>query len=109
MTNSNSKGKRGEREFANLLKDNGYFARRTQQYSGTEGTSDVTSELPFHFEVKRVERLNLSKAMEQAINDSDDNLPVVAHRKNREDWLITMQFKDWIKLVKQVSQFKNNN
>lgn len=102
MTNSNSKGKRGEREFANLLKDNGYFARRSQQYQGTENSADITSELPFHFEVKRVEKLNLSKAMIQAISDSDDNLPVVAHRKNREDWLITMQFKDWIKLVKQV-------
>lgn len=102
MTNSKQKGKRGELEFSHLLKDNGYFARRSQQYMGTENTADITSDLPFHFEVKRVERLNLSKAMQQAVDDSNDNLPVVAHRKNREDWLITMQFKDWIELVKKI-------
>lgn len=102
--NSNSKGKRGEREFANLLKKHGYEeSRRTQQYSGTEGTSDVTSErLPHHIEVKRVEKLNLSKAMQQAIDDSDGNLPIVAHRKNHEDWLITMRFSDWIKDMKKL-------
>ncbi len=102
--NSNNKGKVGEREFANLLKEHGYeSARRTQQYSGTEGTSDVTCEnLPHHFEVKRNERLNVSKAMKQAIDDSNGILPVVAHRKNYEDWLITMRFSDWIKEIKKI-------
>ena len=95
--NSKQKGKRGELEFAHLLEDYGFSARRGQQYSGTETTADIISDLPHHFEVKRVKRLNLSKAMKQAIDDSGGNLPVVAHRKNNENWLITIRFEDWIK------------
>ena len=98
--NSKQKGKQGELQFVHLLKDNGYDAHRSQQYSGANADADVESDLPFHFEVKRVEKLNIDKAMQQAINDSDERAPVVAHRKNRKDWLITMRFDDWIKLVK---------
>jgi len=100
--NSKQKGKKGELEFSHLLKDNGFDARRGQQYSGTETTADIISELPYHFEVKRVERLNIDKAMEQAVEDCGDGTPVVAHRKNRKDWLITMKFDDWIEVVKKV-------
>lgn len=102
--NGNAKGKKGELEFAHLLEDNGFKARRGQQYSGTETTADIISELPYHFEVKRVERLNIDKAIEQAIKDCGDNIPVVAHRKNHKDWLITMKFDDWIQIIKKETE-----
>ncbi len=99
--NSRQKGAAGEREFANICKKQGFAkARRGQQYSGIEG-EDVVGLDGVHIEVKRVERLNLSKAMKQAIEDSSEGeKPIVAHRKNREDWKITMLADDWFELYK---------
>ena len=37
----------------------------------------------YHIEVKRVERLNVSEAMRQAMRDAAGRVPVVVHRKNR--------------------------
>lgn len=97
--NSRSKGKRGELEWASFLRANGITACRGQRYGGFPIAPDVVSPLPFHFEVKRVEALNIVKAMAQATRDACDNIPVVAHRSNRSDWLITMRADDWITLV----------
>ena len=39
--------------------------------------------------------------MKQAIEDSgEEEMPVVAHRKNREDWKITMLADDWFEIYK---------
>ena len=99
--NSKSKGKRGEREFARLCRDNGYDARRGQQYSGIEG-EDVVGLPGIHIEVKRVERLNLYDAMSQSKGDSKDGeIPIVAHRKNNCNWLITMNADDFFKIYRE--------
>ena len=100
MVNSRQKGARGEREWRNFLRQNGHRARRGQQFSGASGDPDVVSDMTdIHFEVKRVEHLNLYKAMEQAINDArEGEYPVVAHKKNGKDWLVTMLAEDWIAL-----------
>lgn len=99
--NSRDKGKRGEREFASLCRDNGYTAaRRGQQYNGIDG-DDVVG-LPYiHVEVKRVERLNLQDAMSQAKRDAKHKIPIVAHRRNNDDWLITMTAADWFTLYRE--------
>lgn len=100
--NSRQKGAAGEREFAHKLKEDGFEARRGQQFSGSPDSPDVVSNLPFHFEVKRVENLSLYKAMEQAKRDTvEGKPPVVAHRRNKEEWLVVMRYDDWIKLVKK--------
>lgn len=98
--NSNQKGKAGEREFAKLLREYGFDeARRGQQYNGLEG-KDVVGLEGYHIEVKRVERLNLSKAMEQAIEDAEPGeIAIVAHRKNREDWKITIEADKFLELI----------
>lgn len=94
--NSNQKGKAGEREFAKWLRENvGCDARRGQQYSGGSDSPDVVTDLPFHFEVKRVERLNVHDALAQAIADSEGKTPIVAHRRNRGEWLITLRASDF--------------
>lgn len=92
--NSRRKGKEGELEFARLCREQGYNARRGQQYNGLEG-EDVVGLPGIHVEVKRVEKLNLEAAMEQAIRDADGKIPIVAHRKNNQKWLITMRAADW--------------
>lgn len=98
MINAINKGKEGERELANILKETGYDTRRGQQYNGIEG-KDIVGLPGIHPEVKRVEQLNISNAMKQAIQDAKvTEFPTVFHRKNREDWLVTMRLKDWLKL-----------
>lgn len=99
---SREKGKKGERELANLLKDEGYDCKRGQQFCGINGNADVIGLNGIHIECKRVEKLNLRKAMKQAINDSkNEDIPAVFHRTNREDWKVTMLFSDWIKLYRE--------
>jgi hypothetical protein len=93
--NSKQKGSRGELEFVHYLRDEfGWGARRTQQFCGKAGDSDVIIEdLPgVHAEIKRVEKLNLQDAVDQAVRDSCGNLPIVFHRRNRGKWLMTMEF-----------------
>lgn len=99
MVNSRAKGARGERELANILKKYGYDARRGQQFSGLYGDADVIGLPGIHIEAKRVERLNLYDAMEQSVRDArDEEVPTVFHRKDRQDWLVTMRLEDWMKL-----------
>lgn len=94
---SRDKGKRGEREFSHLLKDLGFEARRGQQFSGSPDSPDVVTNIEgIHFEVKRVEKLNIQNAMDQAEIDAGEQIPIVAHRKNRSPWMITLKAEDLI-------------
>ena len=105
MPNSRQKGARGEREFAALLTEQGYPARRGQQFAGGPDSPDVVCpDLDgLHFEVKRTERLSIYKAMQQAKDDKrDGTIPVVAHKKNRENWLIVLEADDFFKLISQL-------
>ena len=101
--NSNRKGKRGEREFAGICRDNGYPARRSVQYAGgVEESADIIGLPGVHVEVKRVERLILDDAMAQAVRDAaGGRLPVVAHRRNRGQWLVTMQVEEWFEIYRE--------
>lgn len=103
------KGKRGEREVANILKDYGFKARRTAQYCGKTGdASDVVGIDGFHVEVKYVEKLNIWQAVKQAERDADQEFvnhdtvkkPVVIYRKKQEDWHCVLGIDDFIELVK---------
>lgn len=100
--NSRRKGKAGELEFSRLCRAQGYSARRTAQYCGNTGeAADVVGLPGVHIEVKRVERLNLAEAMAQAARDARAHeIPIVAHRKNREGWLITMPAERWFDLYR---------
>lgn len=104
--NSRSKGARGEREWRDQLRAAGFEAIRGQQFAGGADSPDVRCpDLPrCHFEVKRVEALNVSKAIEQAIRDSGpEQMPVVAHKRNRGPWLVTMLADDWFQIVRESS------
>lgn len=101
--NSKKKGANGEREFASLCRQEGYEVRRTAQYCGNTGdASDCVGLDGIHIEVKRVERLNIENAISQAKRDKKEGLlPIVAHRKNNCEWLITMRAEDWFKLYRE--------
>lgn len=97
---SQRKGAGGERELCELLQQAGYPVERGG--SMTFGSiADIVGLPRVHIECKRVERLNLSEAMRQAIRDSErfrDGWPCVFHRKSREEWLVSMRLSDWLKL-----------
>jgi hypothetical protein len=101
MVNSRAKGCRGEREFAGLCRDQGYSVRRGQQFSGLDGEDCVG--LPgVHIEVKRVQALNIEKAMSQSRRDAKkEQIPIVAHRKNDCKWLITMDADKWFEVYRE--------
>ena len=120
--NSREKGKRGERQWRDELRANGYQARRGQQFSGSAESPDVVCEELgwIHFEVKAVERLNIEEAMDQARADcarmngatspqplspkggeGRQKVPVVVHRRSRRGWLVTMEAGTFLKLVKR--------
>lgn len=102
MVNSRQKGARGERQWAAKCRDEGYEARRGQQYSGNPDAPDVVVDIPWcHFEVKRVERLDLYGAMTKAKADCGDKMPVIAHKRNHSEWMVTMTADDWFKLVRE--------
>ena len=93
--NVKRKGTAGENELAEILRRSGVRAYRNDQiFRGGKGNPDVfaeIAEIPLHIEVKRVERLNVSEAMKQAISDrATGHFPVLCHRRNREKWLVTM-------------------
>ena len=103
---SRTKGANGEREFAEYCRKQGFTEahRGGQLYQRGSQIADVVG-LPFiHQEIKRVEKLNLSKAMEQSAKDAAEagrgELPIVAHRQNRRPWYITMLADDWMRIYK---------
>jgi Holliday junction resolvase len=99
--NSRQKGAKGERELAKILKEYGYDCRRGQQYNGLEG-EDIVGLDYIHIECKRVERLNLEEAVEQAKRDTKEGqFPAVFHRKNNKKWLVTMELDNWINLYNE--------
>lgn len=99
MINSREKGAAGERELANKLKDCGFNSRRGQQYCGTSGDADVIGIPGIHIECKRVEKLNIDKALEQSYKDAKQNeIPVVIHRKNRKGWKVTLSLENFLYL-----------
>lgn len=97
---SKEKGKRGEREFAKLCREQGYEARRGQQYNGISG-EDVVGLPGVHVEVKRTEALRIYDAMEQAQQDANGKIPIVAHRKNGREWLVIMRADDWFTMFRE--------
>lgn len=99
---SQRKGRRGEIDLASILNANGYDCRPGAALNyGTE--PDIVGLPGIHAEVKRVEALNVSKAMKQAVRDSEkfqDGAPVLFHRRNGEGWLVTMRLEDWLNIAR---------
>lgn len=105
-TNGKRKGKEGELELARKLKEYGYDAKRSVQYNGKDGQADVLGLKDIHIECKRVEKLNIYDAIAQAKRDAKNgDKPTVFHRKNRCNWLVTMELDSFMELYEG---YKNN-
>lgn len=98
--NSCVKGKRAEIESAHAWADTfGVPMCRGQQHAGGADSPDIKGQPGVHIEVKRVEKLNLENAMAQSIAESGaGEVPIVLHRKNRGQWLVTVPL-EWLPML----------
>lgn len=101
---SKQKGARFELEIAHYFKDHGFSdAHRTAQHCGKTGDAGDVEGVPhLHIECKRVEKLNLYSAYHQSVRDNSaknaGNIPIVVHKKNREETLVSLSLDDFIKI-----------
>ncbi len=104
--NSKIKGKAGELELAHKFTELGLPARRSQQFKGTGDSADVRfieEELNkfLHIECKRNEHVNVEEALRQAEGDrTPGQVPIVCHRKNRDDWKVTIRLEDFVEMFR---------
>ena len=107
---SQRKGRSGERELSLILQKEGFNVMVGDPVS-FGSVPDLIGLPGIHIECKRVERLNISEAMKQSINDSlrfKDGFPVVMHRRNRETWLVSMRLEDWLAIYKKAEKHKED-
>ena len=105
---SKRKGAVGERQLAKVLSSYGYDCRRGRQYCGGAGNPDVVGLPGVHIECKRVEKLNLYAAVRQAISDARfGRIPTVMHRKNNQEWLVTLRLSDFMEMYKETDLEKS--
>lgn len=95
------KGAAGEIEACHALESTfGWRAKRTapmQAGHGGDYADIVCEQTPSLFlEVKRVEKLNIQRALATAVKQAGRKCPVLLHRTNRSPlgWLITLRLED---------------
>jgi hypothetical protein len=105
--NSRRKGKTGELEACQALRELfGWAANRTQQRTGWSPTGDspdieVAQTPDLFWEIKRVQALNVPRALSLAARQCGRRCPVVMHRPNRSPngWMLTLRLSDLPRLV----------
>ncbi|MGQ9919367.1 MAG: hypothetical protein ACUVS7_18360 [Bryobacteraceae bacterium] len=92
---SRRKGCCGEREAAaEIARLFRVKACRGRQYCGDPEAPDIRTAITgVHFEVKRCEALRLYPALEQAVRDAGENIPVVLHRSNHRPWVAIVRLE----------------
>lgn len=100
------KGRHAELELVRILTEKGYDSVKAGRVMSFGEVPDIIGLKNIHVEVKRVEKLDLYKALRQSQNDSErfsDGLPVVIHRTNRKPWVVSMSLSDWLELYDKSS------
>jgi hypothetical protein len=104
--NSRNKGKCGELELVNFLKERGIDAARGQQFKGGGDSPDVIAGgilQNFHIEVKRTESGNVYNWVDQANRDAELwKTPIVVHRRNGRNWLAIMDLRELLNIVQEI-------
>lgn len=110
IRSAKNKGQRASKELRQELL--GYFRSLEEDDilvtpSGVNG-SDLhlspksKSLLPFAFEVKNQERLNIWSAIQQAKSNAKENeIPIVAFRKNREKMFVALPLEFFLTFLKE--------
>lgn len=104
--NSRAKGKRGELEARNALRETlgCVDAKRGQQRSGLE-QADVVDAIPgTHIEVKRRKAIASLAFNAQAEHDAKPGeIPLVLSREDRNGWYLTVRLSDFRALAERVA------
>ena len=100
------KGKRGERLAAKAVAASlGVNARRGVQFKGGADSADIEVEIPgVHWEVKFVERESIRTWMAQARDECGAGVPVVLHKRSREEWLVTLPLERLYEFVQRLEE-----
>ncbi len=95
---SKRKGSAGEREAASAVATHlRIHARRSRQYCGTAGDSDLTLDAPIAVEVKRYAKIAAMRFLNQAERDSasSGDLPIVVMREDGDTrWSVLLRLED---------------
>jgi hypothetical protein len=104
VTDSRSKGARGELEACEALARIGLECRRTVQYNGRAGLADVVCDAALHIEVKRTEKLNPYRFIDQAIGDArrSGHPPLVIMRSSYRPWLMLCRVDDVVRIAEEI-------
>ncbi len=95
--NSRNKGKVGEREARDQIRLHLGLqdAKRSAQVSGKEA-SDVLTEAPIHWEVKRRSKIAALAFLEQAERDTTSKVPAVVMREDgATEWTLMLRLADF--------------
>jgi hypothetical protein len=99
--NSRSKGKRGELEFINRhLRPFWPNACRNIDQFGDQ-KQDCLNVAGVHWQIKRTERFEFWKAVEQATSEAaSTDVPIVAVRRNRSKWYCVIEADELVDLLR---------
>lgn len=104
MPESRAKGARGELEACEALARIGLDCRRSVQYNGKAGLADLVCDADLHIEVKRTEKLNPYRFIDQALNDSrrSGHPALVVMRSSYKPWLILCRVDDVVRVAEEI-------
>jgi len=118
MINARTKGNQGERDWRTILnKKFGTRYERTPLSGGMDLKGDVRKAFgskpsiidEYHWEVKRVEKINIHNCFHQAVRDARNNTtPVVAFRKNSDQWKICIDAEDFLNILLELEELRGD-
>ena len=103
---SQRKGRGGELELRDRLKEYGYDVRCGAPQSFGD-VPDLVGLPGIHIEVKRCEQIRLTEWMQQATRDAErfgDGAPAVFHRRNRQPWMVTLLLTDFMRMYQTAAE-----
>jgi Holliday junction resolvase len=100
--NSCQKGKRGERNLAAFLRDEGFDgAKRGQQHAGGVDSPDVVGVPGWHIECKCTAQIRLRDWMAQAERDSKGKPWAILYKLPRGPWVTIIKATEWTRLIRE--------